>query len=138
MFVGFAGERELLGHIRGSGYNVQRIRVRNSIHVTDPINTALRWFDPINRRPYSVPFPNSLWHMDSNMKLIRWGIVIHAAIDGYSRCLVFAKVSTNNRALIVLDYFKEAETKHGKPSRVRCDYGGENIRVGEYMLQTEV
>jgi len=68
------------------------------------------------------------------MKLIRWGIVIHAAIDGYSRCLVFAKVSTNNKALTVLDYFKEAETKYGKPSRVRCDYGGENIRVGEYML----
>lgn len=68
------------------------------------------------------------------MKLIRWGFVVHAAIDGYSRVIVFARVSTNNRADTVLDYFKAAEQQHGKPSRIRCDYGGENMRVAEYML----
>src|SRR6478609_9464543 len=130
----FTGERELIGHIHALGYKVQRFRVRNSIHATDPINTALRWFDPINRRPYSVPSPNSLWHIDSNMKIVRWGFTIHAAIDGYSRVVVYAKVSLDNKAATVLNYFKEAELKYGKPSRVRSDYGGENMRVAEYMI----
>ena len=114
--------------------HIQRSRVRNSIHRTDPINTALRWSDPINRRPYSVPSSNSLWHLDGNLKLVRWGLTIHAAIDGYSRVMVFARISDNNRAETVLKHFKLAEAQHGKPSRVRCDYGGENMLVGEYML----
>ena len=71
--------------------------------------------------------------MDSNMKLIRWGFIIHAAIDGYSRMVVFAKISTDNKAETVLNYFKEAEIIHGKCSRVRTDYGGENYRVAEYI-----
>ena len=72
--------------------------------------------------------------MDGNLKLIRWGFVIHAAIDGCSRLIAFARVSLNNRADMVIRYFKEAEQEYGKCSRLRCDYGGENIRVGEYML----
>jgi hypothetical protein len=79
----FTGERELIGHIRSGHVHIQRSRVRNSIHRTDPINTALRWSDPINRRPYSVPSPNSLWHLDGNLTLVRWGLTIHEAIDGY-------------------------------------------------------
>ena len=34
----------------------------------------------------------------------------------------------------MLKYFQEAEKHHGKPSRVRCDYGGENIEVARYMI----
>ena len=34
------------------------------LHATDPINTAMRWRgQSISRRPYSVPGPNSLWHI---------------------------------------------------------------------------
>ena len=36
---------------------------------------------------------------------------------------------------MVLQYFKEAERKYGKCSRVHCDYGGENMAVGLYMLE---
>ena len=69
------------------------------------------------------------------MKLIRWGFVVHAAIDGYSRIVVFANISTDNKAATVLKYFRAAEQIHGKPSRLRCDFGGENIAVAEYMLR---
>jgi hypothetical protein len=26
-----------------------------------------------------------MWHLDGHHKLIRWGIVIHGFVDGYSR-----------------------------------------------------
>jgi hypothetical protein len=80
--------------------------------------------------------PNSLWHIDANLKLVRWGITVQGCIDGFSRVMVMAKVSTNNRAETVLQYFKEAEVQHGRPSRIRCDYGAENRRVAEYMLES--
>ena len=54
-------------------------------------------------------------------------MVIHGGIDGYSRLLVFMKVSGNNRSDTVLRSFKRATSIYGTPSRIRCDYGGENI-----------
>lgn len=67
---------------------------------------------------------NSLWHIDGYHKLIKWRVVIHGGIDGYSRLPVYLQTSTNNKAA----------TQYGLPSRVRCDRGGENVRVLEFML----
>ena len=53
----------------------------------------------------------------------RFKFVIHGGRDGYSRMLLWMKVATNNRAQTAFDAFKEAERKHGLPSRVRCDKG---------------
>ena len=58
------GEVMVLGRLRSLGYGVTRSRVRTAIRQTDPINTALRALTgPTARRIYSVPGPNSLWHM---------------------------------------------------------------------------
>lgn len=53
-------------------------------------------------------------------------MVIHGAIDGYSRLVVFLKASNNNRSCTVVEHFVDAITTYGIPSRVRCDHGGEN------------
>ena len=60
-------------------------------------------------------------------KLIRWQIVVHGGIDGYSRVPVYLHASDNNRSVTVL--------RSKLPSRVRADHGGENVLVSEYMLQ---
>ena len=61
------GETLIVGYMRSNGYYVTRDRVRQSMHATDPINTALRWRGNLsNQRPYSVPGPNSLWHIGEN------------------------------------------------------------------------
>ena len=58
------GETMMMGHLRSLGYNVPRARVCSAIRATDPINTALQWQGSITSRwPYSVPGPNSLWHI---------------------------------------------------------------------------
>ena len=60
--------------------------------------------------------------------------MIHGAIDGYSRLIVYLKRSTNNKAATVLELFKQAVSIHGLPSRVRADFGTENVDIAYYML----
>ncbi|XP_042578563.1 uncharacterized protein LOC109090966 [Cyprinus carpio] len=64
---------------------------------------------------------------------LRWRIVIHGGIDGYSRLVVFLKASSNNRSDTVFQSFVEAIGQYGLPSRVRCDNGGENNAVCLFM-----
>lgn len=128
------GLRMLMGHMRSKGLRIQWHRVRQSLLRTDPSGVHQRWRDSIRRRKYCVPGPLALWHIDGNHKLIRWRIVIHAGVDGYSRIPVYLHASSNNRATTVLSLFTEAIGSYGLPSRVRSDKGGENYDVGWYML----
>ena len=73
-------------------------------------------------------------HIDGHHKLIRWRFVIHGAIDGYSRMIVYLHCSNYNRTYTVLKLFEEAVTKNGLPSRVRSDKGIENVDVAQFML----
>lgn len=50
---------------------VQRSRVQESLRRVDPVGVALRCTKAIIRRNYSVAGPNSVWHIDSNLKLNR-------------------------------------------------------------------
>ena len=56
------GETVMQGQLRSMGYRVIRQRMHNAIRSTDPLNVALRTpRGAIERRPYSVAGPNSLW-----------------------------------------------------------------------------
>ncbi|XP_065133039.1 uncharacterized protein [Paramisgurnus dabryanus] len=87
----------------------------------------------LHRRTYRVAGPNSLWHIDGNHKLIRWRVVIHGGICGFSRLIVFLRASDNNRSNTVFEQFVQATARYGVPSRVRCDHGGENNDVCIFM-----
>ena len=81
----------------------------------------------------------SIYHVfssfaDGHHKLVHWQFVTHAGIDGYSRIIVYMRSSTNNRSSTVLNAFLEGVQRFGVPSRVRSDYGGENMHVARYML----
>ena len=73
-------------------------------------------------------------HLDGHHKLIKWRIVVHGVIDGYSRVVVFLKASTNNRASTVLQLFLAATQVFHYPRRIRTDYGTENVEVARNML----
>ena len=72
--------------------------------------------------------------IDGNHKLIRWRLVCHGGIDGFSRMIVYLKCSNNNRALTVYELFLVAIERFGLPSRIRSDFGGENHVVAQHMI----
>ena len=76
----------------------------------------------------------SLAYMDSHHKLIRWRIITHAAIDGFSCTILYAVCTNNNKATTLLSCFLDGVSVYGLPQGVRSDHGGENIEVWKYMI----
>ena len=68
---------------------------------------------------------------DGHHKLVRWKLVTHGGIDGYSRLIVYLKCSTNNRASTVYELFLAAIQQYHLPCRVHSDQGCKNIRVAQ-------
>ena len=91
--------------------------------ITTKNNNLVNWIDAISCR-----------HLDAHHKLIRWRIVIHGAVDGYSRAILYLKASSNNYASTVLDLFESATVVFRYPRRIRTDYGTENVDVARKML----
>ena len=65
------GYNMMRGVLRSRGVHVSIPRIQQCQHDVDPINTALRWAAPVSRRVYGVPYPNFIWHLDGNHKLVR-------------------------------------------------------------------
>ncbi|XP_033729694.1 uncharacterized protein LOC117318873 [Pecten maximus] len=127
-----SGNEMMNGYLKGQGIQVQRRRVRETLTAVDPPAAAQRWSAAISRRVYRVPVPNSLWHIDGHMRLIRWGIVTHGCV-GYSRTMIYLQAGTNNKSSTVLQLFVDGVLSYGLPSFVRSDKGGENVQVGLFM-----
>ena len=90
------GEKSVEGALKVRGIVVQRIRIRDAMYDVDPDSVQSHLRNVLHRRSYSVESPNALWHIDSHHKLIRWKIVTHDAVDGYSRVIPYLKVAGNN------------------------------------------
>ena len=82
------GEKSVTGRLRGRGIRIQRQRVRDSLCRIDPSRVRSRCRNVLHSRQYSVPSPKA-----HRWILIRWCLVIHGGIDGFSRLIMFLKVS---------------------------------------------
>lgn len=132
-----SGQVYIAEYLRSLGFRVQRRRERKCIARLDPQNSALRWGILVSRRVYQVPWPNSLWHLDGHHSLIRWKLVIHGCIDGFSRRIMYLRCHSNNLAETVLDLFLDTVRKDGDrwPSRIRVDREVENVLICDAIVQ---
>ena len=128
------GEVMIQGHLLCNGIKVPRERLRSAIHRVDHTNIISRRSSAIRRRVYTTPHPNAVWYLDGNHKMIRWRLVIHAGVDGFSRLITYVKCANNNFASTVLEGFLKGVSIYGLPYSVRTDCGGENVDVWRCML----
>ena len=129
------GQKSVDGVLKSEGVRVSRRRIRESLRRVDLFGIECRARRVLHRRTYQVHSPNDLWHIDGYHKLIRWRLVIHGGIDGFSRLIMFLKASPNNRADTMFQAFQQGLSEFGLPSRIRMDKGGENTEVARYMLE---
>lgn len=76
-----------------------------------------------HRGQYIVPGPNYVWSVDRYLKLINYGIEIYAAIDAYSRYIVWCYVGISARTSISVcrQYLDTVATLGFIPQAIRSD-----------------
>jgi hypothetical protein len=86
-----------------------------------------------HRGAYIVPGPNFIWSIDGYLKLALYGIEIYAAIDAYSRYIIWIYVGISSRtAVSVLRQFLDVvQVTQQQPRFVRSDRGTETILLAE-------
>ena len=110
------------------GVNVSRSTVQGLLREIDPEGSKLRRAHRLKRRNYLNPGPNHCWHTDGYDKLKPYGFPIHACIDGFSRRLIWLKVTkSNNDPEITAKFFMESIAEVGGcPTILRTNRGTEN------------
>ena len=90
--------------------------------------SELRRRHRLKRRVYLNQGPDYPWHLDGYDKLKLFGFVIHGAIDGYSRKVLWLKVlwSNNPPNNIAAFYVSYVEELQGAPVKIITDLGTEN------------
>ena len=78
------------------GFIDNRETVRVLLKVLDADGVELRSTHRLARRVYFSVGPNYLWHMDRCDKIKPYGFEIYDAIDGFSRKILWLRVSSSN------------------------------------------
>ncbi len=89
------------------------------LSIVDPDGVKERRRNAIRRRVYQTSGPNHVCHLDGNNKLKKWGFGIHGAVDGFTRKLLWLKVSsTNYDPLVVATFYLNHIKEHGLRQRL--------------------
>ena len=113
-----------------STYNITDPRdlVMNIIRDLYPVSSAARKSRRLSRRTYVSHGANATWHTDGYDKLKTYGFQIHGCIDGFSRKIIWLKVSrSNNNPVVTANFFLHAVNEFDLvPSLLQTDCGTEN------------
>ena len=114
----------------------------NVLKEIDPEGTNMRKARRLRRRKYVSEGPNSCWHADGYDKLKPYGFPIHGCIDGYSRRILWLKVTkSNSHANVPAAYYVDTMKELGVcPKLLQTDCGTENVLMAaiQSRLQSSV
>ncbi|KAL8799618.1 MAG: hypothetical protein Q9182_005749 [Xanthomendoza sp. 2 TL-2023] len=84
------GNGHLYTYLRQECYSFSRPRLRKALRLLDPDNIRLRWGQVHRRqRNFNSQGPSYLWSVDGHCNLQDFGFEIYAAIDSYSREIIW-------------------------------------------------
>ena len=98
------GYRSHWHSLRLKGIQVPRRVVEELCRELDPAGCQERKTHRLKRREYRNPGPNFAWHTDGYDKLKTYGFPIHGCIDGFSRRVIWLKVSRINNDPAVIRF----------------------------------
>ncbi|KAK3729180.1 hypothetical protein QZH41_000583 [Actinostola sp. cb2023] len=106
------------------GFQVPRQTVEQYLREMDPDGCEARTRRRLKRRVYVNQGPNCCWHMDGYDKLKPYGFPIHGCIDGFSRKMLWLRLSrSNNNPSVVANWYLEAVKELGGcPVKIRTDW----------------
>ena len=122
------GYRSMWHTLRLQNIQVPRHVVAELMREMDPEGCERRKSKSFKRRSYFSSGPNYTWHVDGYDKLKPYGFPIHGCIDGWSRKIMWLKVTkSNNHPDIIASFFLNCvEELGGCPVKLRTDCGTEN------------
>ncbi|XP_068710989.1 uncharacterized protein [Montipora foliosa] len=122
------GYRSVWHTLRLQNIQVPRHVVAELMREMDPEGCERRKSKSFKRRSYFSSGPNYTWHVDGYDKLKPYGFPIHECIDGWSRKIMWLKVTkSNNHPDIIASFFLNCvEELGGCPVKLRTDCGTEN------------
>ena len=129
------GARWFVTYLRQLGIRVRRDDVAGALRQLNPEAVILRC--PLLRKPrlenYTTSGPNFLWCLDGHDKISQYGIEIYAAIDAYSRKIIWYYCGNSNRtAVSILSQYLRATRSLGLcPRFLRTDKGTETVLLAD-------
>jgi hypothetical protein len=120
----------LQSNLRRHGHRATEDHVRAAINILDAEGSEARRPGIKRKREIKrpiIPGPNYLWAIDGHNKFRNYGIEIYAAIDAYSRRIIWAYCGNSNRTeASVARQYLEAIAYYGIcPRFLRSDKGSE-------------
>jgi hypothetical protein len=129
------GSRWAQTHLRRRlGHHARLVDIQVALREFDPVGVAqrnprLRNLPLQRQENYVTAGPDEIWCCDGHDKLARFGFQIYAAIDAYSRKLIWLYCGNANRSSIsILQQYLQAVKINGIcPRFLRTDKGGETV-----------
>ena len=123
--LGYLSIHQKLVH---NGIKRDRETVRLCLKIIDPEGVKRRKAHKRKRWVYESHGPNFMWHIDGCDKLKPFGFLIHGAIDGCSRKILWLNICPSNSDPYIISYFYV-----NCISNLKCipwgDRGSENVFV---------
>jgi hypothetical protein len=130
--------RTLYRHLQAIGLFHTKKQISNVYRLLCP--DVIKGRLPGRRRErvnYVLSGPNNIWHVDGHIKLEPFSIKIYAAIDSYSRFLIWIYIGVSARtAVSVLRQSLNAFISIGfQPRRIRSDRGIETTLIADAQYE---